>query len=242
MKYFGCKDTEFCGLGVIHDIYTPQAPLFTMPLHSSYDLPLNGRLFIWRITETEQQLRGILANSGSGEPGARHPKRVLESLAASALLKEIGFTARISYLPNGKPVSEDSRFVSFSHCGELVGFAVSDFPVGIDIQDNNEKLLKIAPRFSGEEELSWMLAQPNPLQCATIAWAAKEAAFKVYGENLTFSQDIAIHPFNPDHELPLKLECKSQGQWHSLRTSRHRVLGYWVVSATLGGQNSGESQ
>jgi len=213
-----------------------------MPLYNSYELPLNGRLFIWRITETEPQLRGLLANSGSGEPGAKHPKRVLESLAASALLKEIGFTARISYLPNGKPVSDDSRFVSFSHCGELVGFAVSDFPVGIDIQDNNEKLLKIAPRFSSEEELLWMLAEPNPLQCAAIAWAAKEAAFKIFGENVTFARDIAIQPFHPDLEASLEMACRTQGQWHSLRTSLHRVLGYWLVTATQEGQNSGERQ
>jgi phosphopantetheinyl transferase len=242
LKYFGSKDTEFYGLGLFNDIYTPQATLFNMPLQCSFDLPLNGRLYIWRITETEQQLRELLANSRSEAPGAIHPKRVLESLAASALLKEIGFTAQIIYLPNGKPVSDDSRYVSFSHCGELVGFAVSDYPVGMDIQDENEKLLKIAPRFCSQDELSWIVSCKNPLTCSTIIWSAKEAAFKVYGENLTFSRDIAVYSFNLDNEKPLKLECQIQGQWHLLQTSMHRESGYWIVTATLEGHNSGGRQ
>ena len=80
----------------------------------------------------------------------------------------------------GKPFLDGSnQFISFSHSEDLVAVAVSDVPVGIDIQLGVEKIARISHKFVNSEEASF--ANRDLLTNLHLIWGAKEAVFKAYG-------------------------------------------------------------
>ena len=66
----------------------------------------------------------------------RHPGAKKQSLTGEALLRRLlGNDAIIERLPSGQPVlSDGSAFISIAHCDDYVVCAISEKPVGIDIE------------------------------------------------------------------------------------------------------------
>ncbi len=105
--------------------------------------------------------------------------------------KEIPFKG-IDYDNCGKPVLVDSDYkISISHKDNLVVGVVSDQNVGVDIENDLQKLEKVKGKFlNAKEEELYDIDHKNLLPI----WAAKECLYKVYsGKKLKFKEQIVIN-------------------------------------------------
>ena len=81
-------------------------------------------------------------------------------------------------LPNGKYVCDKGHF-SISHSGNYVAVAVSNAPIGVDIQKyNGEKVLDVAKKFFTEAEKRQLAKSDNKVDCFYLTWCKKEALWK----------------------------------------------------------------
>ena len=116
-------------------------------------------------------------------------------------------------LPNGKWVA-DNCYLSLSHTDGYVAAAVSDLPVGIDIERTNRKLAKgLYERIVCGNEKALYTA-PDNTQLLQL-WTAKEAVFKQADNNdgLTVSQiDTTAHKVQTtvteEFVLSVATDCK----------------------------------
>lgn len=89
----------------------------------------------------------------------------------------------IVYDNNGKPVIDDHN-ISITHSGDWVGFMISKSPIGLDIESDNVRILKIKDRFLDRNEQE--LICKNEIKKMSLCWSAKEAVFKMVGGETTF--------------------------------------------------------
>lgn len=116
-------------------------------------------------------------------------------------------------LPNGKWVA-DNCYLSLSHTDGYVAAAVSDLPVGVDIERTNRKLAKgLYDRIVCGKEKA-LYAAPDNTQLLQL-WTAKEAVFKQTDNNdgLTVSQiDTTAHKVRTtvteEFVLSIATDCK----------------------------------
>jgi len=108
-------------------------------------------------------------------------------------LKKVGVESfNIELLPSGKPILRGSELhFSISHAGGLCALALSDFPVGIDLQDTEavskiHDLNSFAKRFFSRDEYEIFMQEPTPEQLCRI-WTRKEALCKLLGKPLNTS-------------------------------------------------------
>lgn len=97
----------------------------------------------------------------------------------------------ISYGRYGKPHLRDYPNVYFniSHSGQFVACAVSDRPIGVDIQKIVSYRRDVAKRVFSPEELSQIESSPDQSAEFTRLWTQKEAYLKMLGIGLSDSLD-----------------------------------------------------
>lgn len=110
-------------------------------------------------------------------------------LAKYMLLKffRIPFSAQhIAYGRYGKPYLRDYPNVQFniSHSGQFVACAVSDRPIGVDIQEIVPYHRDVAKRVFSPEKLLQIESGPDPSVEFTKLWTQKEAYLKMLGIGL----------------------------------------------------------
>ena len=123
-----------------------------------------------------------------------NPLKKDQSLAVrcllSFLLKEMNLAVSIENLSatnSGKPFLSDSNiFISLTHSKEYVGCAVSDKPVGIDIEQIKDVKDGVIERVCSKDEISY-LAKSGKDEFFTL-WTLKEAYIKAATETLKMSE------------------------------------------------------
>ena len=88
---------------------------------------------------------------------------------------------------HGKPYLEGHPDIHFniSHCSKAIAIAVSDNPVGIDVEafrHFNEGLLE---KSMNESERAEIMASTSPEETFASYWTRKEAVFKLLGTGIT---------------------------------------------------------
>ncbi len=151
---------------------------------------------VWKITETEDELRASLSRPElyaekvqNLKPGSR---RLLEVLAVRRALKELfyGEEQLVVYDEHGKPflaeqedaVSDKKPYISISHTQDYAAVITSVVPVGIDIERIGNRVQKVVSHFLKEEELVTLSLYTEKVPALHLAWSAKEAAFKILGQ------------------------------------------------------------
>src|SRR5699024_6379395 len=102
----------------------------------------------------------------------------------------------------GKPHLKDGKYISITHSREFTGIIVSDDrPVGIDIEKQREKILRIAHKFTTLEEYHTLANEEALIRKLNIVWCAKESIYKLYGKKgLLFLENINVQDFDFDTE------------------------------------------
>ena len=145
----------------------------------------------------------------------RSERREAERNALSILLQEaLGEGVALAYLPDGRPVlsSHPETHISISHTEGLVMLALSDKPIGVDVElrcRQTEVVVKrlISPVLARAMQcLTAALSDKNLIY--TIAWTAMEALYKLVPESEVLS-DFSY--------VPRSLCLDLQGQAFSLR-------------------------
>ena len=97
----------------------------------------------------------------------------------------IGEKPRYSYNENGKPYFVNNElFFNLSHSGSYVACALSDKPVGVDIQKVWPFKESVASKVCTKEELASLRESPNKEETFCLLWAKKEAFVKKNGDGI----------------------------------------------------------
>lgn len=133
----------------------------------------------------------------------RHPAARQESLSAGVVLgygmmkRGLSLLEPVAYLPAGKPVFPALKVhFSLSHSGRYAMCAMSDEPVGADVQQVRKVNLSMTRRFHIQER-DWLGRFPPSEQPDAFfrLWTRKEAWIKAVSEDrtLTLSETDVIH-------------------------------------------------
>ena len=99
--------------------------------------------------------------------------------------------------PDGKPHLLDSELhFSLSHSGSFAACALSDFPVGIDLELWGRMRDPVLRRSFSLEEQNLVLTSPDPGRLFTRLWTGKESCVKATGQGI-LSPLREIHILNP---------------------------------------------
>ncbi|AIY12313.1 4'-phosphopantetheinyl transferase family protein [Cellulophaga baltica] len=205
-----------------------------MPLYKTITVTPSITVFIWQVIESEDQLaKGIIltdncANRLAGMKSEAHRRGFL---SIRHLLAEAGYTDHdLYYDANGKPHLNDGNHISITHSHDFTGIIVAlTDEVGIDIELQRDKIMKIAHKFTQPEEYRTLANADAIIRKLTIVWGAKEAIYKIYSEKgLSFLQHIDVKEFDLEDEESIA-EIMYQGKNSSYSVDFLEFEGYTCV-------------
>jgi len=118
------------------------------------------------------------------------PRNQLQEALKIYALKELKLADKIEYTDSGKPYLTTGGHISISHSGRAVAITTAPFPVGVDIQEHDNRMFSLAAKFLNREDY---LPTPDTGEALHCIWTAKEAVYKACGRaRISFSKDIKI--------------------------------------------------
>lgn len=178
---------------------------------------------VWKVEESNAVLRAMLQGSlpyDTELASLKAESRRTEYLAVRVLLAHVcGTEKEICHEPSGKPFISDRSFrLSISHTKGYVAVALHPKQeVGIDIERFAARVLKVADRFMGTEELQACAGRSGSgsLYYHLLHWSAKETVYKLRGEEVAdFREHIRILPFSLAEEGML-VACGCGDAWQT---------------------------
>ena len=88
---------------------------------------------------------------------------------------------------HGKPYIEDRPYFNLSHSGDWAVLAVSDVPVGIDIEKMSGRNVRLAAKIFHPDEFAWLQEGENPSERFYTLWTMKESVMKATGQGLALA-------------------------------------------------------
>ena len=175
-----------------------------MPLYKTITVSKNTKVFIWKIEESLETLKADIPLTNKNQARLNSMKSELHQkgfLSIRHLLKEVDLTdSDLIYDEFGKPHLDNNYYISITHSFNFTGIIYSsDKEVGIDIEKQRDKILKIAHKFTSLEEYKAIANHDALIRKLTIVWGAKESLYKIYGKKkLLFLRHIYIADFKFD--------------------------------------------
>ncbi len=181
-----------------------------------------GTLGIWKLSETASNLVSKFNFSTKEKEEftkIKVDRRKTEYLATRLLLQNLlKEKAEIKYLGSGKPIlKEIQKNISISHSSDFVVVLLSGSTIGIDVENTNRNIKKIANRFLDGEEFKHIQNMENQQRATVLYWSAKEAIFKcTEQQGIQFNKQIFIPSF----------EIKNQGLFTATLTCNTTITNY----------------
>ncbi len=143
---------------------------------------------------------------------------MLQTLLVEQALIPAGCLPEFERNSHGKPELKDFPGVYFnlSHTRQAIAVAVSDHPVGVDVEGFKEPKSSLLEYTMNDEEIRQVLHSPHPDQEFARYWTLKEALFKYTGTGITSSIKTLLTTL-PPHV--------------TLRTTLHPTQGYALSTA-----------
>lgn len=175
-----------------------------MPLYKTITVSKNTKVFIWKIEESLETLKADITLTNKNQARLNSMKSELHQkgfLSIRHLLKEVDLTdSDLIYDEFGKPHLKHNNYISITHSFNFTAIIYSsDKEVGIDIEKQRDKILKIAHKFTPLEEYKTIANSSGLIRKLTIVWGAKESLYKIYGKKkLLFLRHIYVADFKFD--------------------------------------------
>jgi phosphopantetheinyl transferase len=165
-----------------------------MALFKEWEPDEHSLAAIWKIEEPEAF---FVAQTGI-QSDIKSEKRRLERLAGRFLLQFLKEDFPLHHIyadAQDKPrIPDDRYYFSISHSYPYVAAMISDkTECGIDVQVWHARMQALQNKFLSEREQQFF---QNDTHLITLAWDAKEAAYKWLGQRgIDFIQHLPIHSF-----------------------------------------------
>lgn len=174
-----------------------------MPLYKTITVNPTTKVLIWKIEESFEELSKNIELTEICSRRVNNMKSDLHRrgfLSIRHLMKIEGYSDfDLYYDPFGKPHLNDDKFISITHSFNYTAIIISDKEVGIDIEKQREKIIRIAHKFTPIEEYRTLANDDALIRKLTIVWCAKESLFKSFAEKgVSFLQHIDVHDFDLD--------------------------------------------
>lgn len=184
-----------------------------MPLFQTIQCNENTQILIWEITESFDELRSKVVLKEKTQlrlNGMKSEMHQRAFLSVRMLIQEMGFTDKdLHYDQFGKPYFDCDNFISITHSYRFAAIIISKETVGIDMELQREKIIRIGDKFT-DYECKYLEPDFSEeyIKKLTVIWGAKEAIFKIRNEKgISFKDHIQIEPFSLD-------ECQTQASLH----------------------------
>jgi 4'-phosphopantetheinyl transferase EntD len=170
-----------------------------MPLVYQQNINAVTKIGVWHITEPED----FFLRQVTLQREITHWHKRLQHLAGRLLLKELypDFPLELILVADTKkPYLPDEPFhFSISHCGDYAAVVVSSkYRVGVDIEQVNQKIERIIPKFLTDKECT-LLPAGQLAETATLYWSVKETVFKWNSSaGVDFKKQICIRSISGD--------------------------------------------
>jgi 4'-phosphopantetheinyl transferase len=207
-----------------------------MPLYKTIHFSSTTQIFVWEITESFEQLNNEVQLNEKNcirLEGMKSEMHQRGFLSVRKLLQTAGYTDFDLYYDElGKPHLKDDKYISITHSHNFSAIIVSDETVGIDIELQRDKIIRIADKFV-DEEFSFL--DQNDLESyikkLTVIWGAKEAIFKIRNEKgISFKEHIKVKPFCLD-DTKAKAELHFDGIVIDFELFYEEIEGFGLVYA-----------
>ena len=171
-----------------------------MPLYKTIHFSSTTQIFVWKITESFEQLNNeVQLNEKNcirldGMKSEMHQRAFLSVRKA---LEQLGYTDfDLYYDCFGKPHLHDGKHISITHSHNFAAIIISNETVGIDIELQRDKIIRIADKFC-ESEFQFLKRDTQEyIRKLTVIWGAKEAIFKIRNEKgISFKDHINVGDF-----------------------------------------------
>ena len=172
-----------------------------MPLLHTIKHNQSTQIYVWRITESYEQLLSEVTLNEKNQARLETMKSEMHRrgfLSVRKLLQETGYSDMDLYYDEfGKPHLHDGRHISITHSHEFSAIVYSDVNIGIDMEKQREKIRVIADKFTAPLEESYLdKDRDDYIRKLTVIWGAKEAIFKIRNEiGISFKDHIKVLPF-----------------------------------------------
>ena len=207
-----------------------------MALYKTLTISSKTKVLIWKIEETIEELQQGVTLTENNSARLNSMKSDLHQkgfLSIRHLLKEINLTdADLIYDEFGKPHLNNNRFISITHSFNFTAIVYStETEVGIDIEKQRDKILKIAHKFTPIEEYKTIANHDALISKLTIVWGAKESLYKIYGKKkLLFLHHIYVADFKFE-EAKTTGEIRFDGETTSYAVEFLEFEGFTCVFA-----------
>lgn len=175
-----------------------------MPLYKTIAVTPGVKVYIWKIEESEEELSKGIALTDHCQKRMDGMKSQLHRqgfLSVRHLLAMAGYMDQdLFYDVAGKPHLRDGKHISITHSHTFTGIIVSNVAeVGIDIEMQRDKILRIANKFTPIEEYKTIANADALVRKLTIVWGAKESLYKIYAHpGLSFLYHVDVKDFSFD--------------------------------------------
>nr|WP_314896167.1 4'-phosphopantetheinyl transferase superfamily protein [uncultured Flavobacterium sp.] len=176
-----------------------------MPLFKTIYVNSTTQILVWKVTETYAELFGQVVLNDTNcirLDGMKSEMHQRAFLSVRKLLQETGHTdSDLYYDEFGKPHLNGEKHISITHSHNFSAIIISDETVGIDIELQREKIIRIADKFCDSEFqfLSRSFGTEKKeeyIRKLTVIWGAKEAVFKIRNEKgISFKDHIKVNAF-----------------------------------------------
>jgi 4'-phosphopantetheinyl transferase len=176
-----------------------------MPLYKtinfSRSVGTTTQILVWKVTESYAELLGDVVLNNTNRirlDGMKSEMHQRAFLSVRKLLQETGHTDLDLYYDEfGKPHLNGEKHISITHSHNFSALIISDETVGIDIELQRDKIIRIADKFCDSE---FQFLEPENkeeyIRKLTVIWGAKEAIFKIRNEKgISFKDHIKVNAF-----------------------------------------------
>ena len=193
-----------------------------MPLYKTITINKHTKAFIWKVEEAYEWLtKGITLtpHCQTRVDGMKSEIHRRGFMSIRHLMAQAGYTdSDLFYDDLGKPHLKDGKHISISHSFNFTGIVVSNNRIGIDIEKQRNKILKIANKFTPLDEYHTLANEEALIRKLTIVWGAKESIYKLYAEpGLAFLQNINVNDFDfEDSKTTAQVEFRGKSSTYAI--------------------------
>ena len=190
--------------------------LDSMPLLTTISPWPQARVYLWDITESEQELLAMVHMTQQSLQRFGSMKSQVHRngfLSVRALLQAADLSDDDLYYDSfGKPFLHSGQYISITHSHTRSAIIVAPYPVGIDIELRRPKILRIAHKFCPGISAELEQLVPESVDQYTYFWTTKESIYKMASmPGLGFLNDIALSEWNQDQDFTAVIPKEMDG-------------------------------